>query len=320
MFWYLATPYSKYVPGIEAAFIEASKQAALLTRAGVPVFSPIAHTHPVAHYGNLDPLDHSIWLEADRTFMEAARGIIVCRMDGWAESYGVKFEIDAFERMGKPVVHMIPGFVPSDVRPRQRQVIGLCGYAGAGKDEAAKGLVDPADFMRWARVSFADPLREALLALNPVVHCSDMKGESYWRLSDLISEWDWDHAKRRSDARELLQRLGTEVGRDIIDPNCWVNIARRKIESLPAGTNVVITDCRFPNELDMIRSLGGKLIYIERPGVGPVNGHVSDAGLEKLRDAADSVIVNNGTVAELQATLRAAATGESQRIVEPAST
>lgn len=114
-FFYLATPYSKYTAGLEAAFQEAAKQAAVLTRAGIPVFSPIAHTHPVAIHGNLDPLDHSIWLEADRTFMEAARGIIVCKMQGWDESYGVKFEIEAFERMGKPVFYMEPGVVPTEV-------------------------------------------------------------------------------------------------------------------------------------------------------------------------------------------------------------
>lgn len=112
MFWYLATPYSKFKPSLEAAFVEAAKQAAILTRAGIPVFSPIAHTHPIAIHGNLDPLDHGIWLEADRTFMEAARGIIVCCMAGWRESYGVKFEIEAFKRMGKPVVYMQPGKVP----------------------------------------------------------------------------------------------------------------------------------------------------------------------------------------------------------------
>jgi hypothetical protein len=116
MFWYLATPYSKYKGGdLEAAFIEASQQAAILVRAGIPVFSPIAHSHSVAMHGELDPFDHSIWLEADRTFMEAAKGIIVCTMPGWNESYGVAQEVEAFQRMGKPVVFMTPGKVPSDL-------------------------------------------------------------------------------------------------------------------------------------------------------------------------------------------------------------
>lgn len=45
---YLATPYSKYPRGIEAAFVDASRLAACLVRLGISVYSPIAHTHPIA--------------------------------------------------------------------------------------------------------------------------------------------------------------------------------------------------------------------------------------------------------------------------------
>ena len=105
-FWYLATPYSKYSDGLEAAFVEAAKAAAFLTRHGIGVFSPIAHTHPVAVYGNLDPLDHTIWLPADAPMMAAAVGMVIVKMDGWQESYGIKKEIEAFEAMSKPIEYM----------------------------------------------------------------------------------------------------------------------------------------------------------------------------------------------------------------------
>lgn len=105
-FWYLATPYSKYRDGLEAAFIEASRAAAVLTKAGVGVFSPIAHTHPVAVHGGIDPLDHAIWLPADAPMMEAAAGLVVVKMDGWQESYGIGGEIKAFKQMGKPIEYM----------------------------------------------------------------------------------------------------------------------------------------------------------------------------------------------------------------------
>lgn len=114
-FWYLATPYSKYPDGPEEAFKEASRQAALLVEARVPVFCPIAHTHPVATYGELSPLDHDIWLPADQPFMDAAIGLIVCKMRGWNESYGITHEIKAFEDMEKPIVLMEPGTVPEEV-------------------------------------------------------------------------------------------------------------------------------------------------------------------------------------------------------------
>lgn len=111
-FFYLATPYSKYHEGIDAAWKMACHQAALLVSAGIPVYSPIAHTHPIAIEGGIDPLDHGIWIPADRPFMESAKGLIVCEMDGWDESLGVSIEIEAFKEMNKPVVYMTPGIVP----------------------------------------------------------------------------------------------------------------------------------------------------------------------------------------------------------------
>ena len=105
-FLYLATPYSKYRGGLDAAFIQAAKAAAVLTKAGIGVFSPIAHTHPIAVHGAIDPLDHAIWLPADAPLMAAAVGMVVVKMDGWQESYGIKKEIEAFEAMGKPIEYM----------------------------------------------------------------------------------------------------------------------------------------------------------------------------------------------------------------------
>lgn len=111
-FWYLATPYSKHPDGLVEAFLQAVEQAALLIKAGIPVFCPIAHTHPIAVMGDLDPYDHDIWLPADRPFMEAAKGIIVCKLEGWDESFGIKKEIEAFTAAIKPVIYMEPDEVP----------------------------------------------------------------------------------------------------------------------------------------------------------------------------------------------------------------
>lgn len=111
-FWYLATPYSRFEGGIEAAFTAASQQAAVLVRAGVPVFCPIAHSHPIAMHGGIDPYDHEIWLPADGPMMEAASGLIICKLPGWSESVGIAHEVEVFRAAGKPVVYMEPGVVP----------------------------------------------------------------------------------------------------------------------------------------------------------------------------------------------------------------
>ena len=101
-FWYLATVYSKFPDGIEAAFVEAARVAARLVKAGLRVYSPIAHTHPIAVHGNMDPMDHPCWLSLDGAFMRAAVGIIVVKMPGWEISVGIDHELKEFDRMGKP--------------------------------------------------------------------------------------------------------------------------------------------------------------------------------------------------------------------------
>ena len=106
--FYLATPYSKYPTGIEQAFIDACKLAGRLLVEGWKVYSPIAHTHPIAMYANLDPLDHKIWLPFDEAIMKAADGMMVAMMEGWAESKGVAHEIEFFKKAGKPIIYLDP--------------------------------------------------------------------------------------------------------------------------------------------------------------------------------------------------------------------
>ena len=105
-FYYLGTPYSKYPYGTEAAFETAAAIAGELLKQAVPIFSPIAHSHPLAQYGNIDPLDHKIWLPADRPMMDAAAGLIVAKMEGWRESYGLTHEIEVFTAARKPVLYL----------------------------------------------------------------------------------------------------------------------------------------------------------------------------------------------------------------------
>lgn len=105
-FWYVATVYTKHRGGIDEAAREAAQVMAWLLKRGVPCFSPICHTHPIAIEGNLDPLDHGFWLPADEPMMRAAHGLIVTMMDGWEDSFGISAERAMFASMGKTVVFL----------------------------------------------------------------------------------------------------------------------------------------------------------------------------------------------------------------------
>lgn len=105
---YLATPYSKYPAGIQAAFEDACLLAAKLIQKHVDVYSPIAHTHPIALHGKLDPLDLDIWLPFDEAMMAKADTLIVAHLPGWEQSRGMKHEVAVFKAAGKPIYDLDP--------------------------------------------------------------------------------------------------------------------------------------------------------------------------------------------------------------------
>jgi hypothetical protein len=172
-------------------------------------------------------------------------------------------------------------------------IIGLTGFAQSGKDSVGQILVRRAGFKRLA---FADALRVSLYKLNPKIESEiEIQSRGFWewisgepprthkkeiRVQDLVKTIGWDEAKvKYPEIRELLQKLGTESGREIHGQDCWTNIIKRQIAAEPYQ-NFVITDVRFPNEADVIKSMGGTVIKIEREGIGSVNGHISDKGID----------------------------------------
>ncbi len=197
------------------------------------------------------------------------------------------------------------------------RLIGLTGFAQSGKDAAASFLVERG----WKRLAFADKVREAALAIDPWVWvsvnelsdndnhtlCMKMVGlrdefieedGSFVRLSWIVNLIGWDAAKKLSDVRQYLQRIGTEAGRDIHGPECWTDIIEYQLWNC-AERNVVITDVRFQEEVDLVGYYGGQIIRITKPGVGPVNNHKSDAAIDEIEH--DMLLVNDGTLEDLRA-------------------
>lgn len=177
------------------------------------------------------------------------------------------------------------------------KIIGLSGYARSGKDTVADILVKDHGF---TRVSFAEPMRDALYALNPVVSIDN--AEHRIRVQDVIDEYGWDGYKESLDGkeiRELMQRLGTEVGREMFGESFWVMAAEGiMLNLLNEGKKVVFTDVRFLNESGMIHEYtDGQVWRVRRPGVFPANSHASEIALDDYEF--DAYIDNNGTIDEL---------------------
>jgi hypothetical protein len=104
--FYMASPFSHYKAGIWPAYKEAARLAGKLAAAGVQCFSPIAHSFPLAIYGEIDPLNHKFWMEIDKPFVAMCKGLIVAKMPGWEESKGIAVEIAEFA--DRPTFYLDP--------------------------------------------------------------------------------------------------------------------------------------------------------------------------------------------------------------------
>jgi 5'-nucleotidase len=176
-------------------------------------------------------------------------------------------------------------------------VVGFGGLMTAGKDVVADRLVEAHG---WAKLNMSDPLADALFVLNPEVYvpAGFFAPKGVYRYQALIGEVGYVATKTIPEVRRLLQVLGTEVGRQMIDENVWVDIAIRKIEALTAqGKSVAITGIRYLNERDMLNVLGGRGVWVERPGLEVKQGHASESSLSSADF--DMVLFNDGTVEDL---------------------
>lgn len=141
-------------------------------------------------------------------------------------------------------------------------LIGLTGFAGSGKDTFANIVIDSrienkAPILGVNTLSFAYSLRKEL---EDFVH--DKIG---------ISTFTRD-PKEKEIIRPLLVCWGTEIIRNHIDKDYWINLAKKTVEiNRKNNVSSIITDVRFENEFDWIKSEGGVCIFIDREGVGPKN-------------------------------------------------
>lgn len=202
-------------------------------------------------------------------------------------------------------------------------VVGLTGRAGAGKDSVADVLVKEHGF---TKMSFAAPLKRMLRNVDPIVGYDVYQGDcpcgdegclpevDTVRLSDLYGMGYDDETIKESpwgdEVRDLWQRFGTDTMR-AEDKNYWVDKAAKAIlES--TEDRIVLTDVRFPNEAEMIYSLGGPFTFdgsmyfseiqsslwqISRPESEDEDDHESESHAGLLDE--ELQIINSGTLDEL---------------------
>lgn len=154
-------------------------------------------------------------------------------------------------------------------------IIGITGKARSGKDTFAKHFINNG----WFRYGFADPIKAACSAI-----------------------FDWDNNDKDKDSvdpyfevspRVAYQTLGTEWGRNLINPNLWILVANNKLKN---HHRIIIPDVRFENEAAFVRK-NGILIHMKRSNIMQVAKHKSEEGIK--HKSGDIIVNNNGDIPSL---------------------
>lgn len=176
---------------------------------------------------------------------------------------------------------------------RKPFIIGFTGKKRAGKSTAAEYVMA---YLKHAReFSFAEPIKHMTRAMG-----IDDRKEPYLSNKEAVIP------PLGVPLRFLWQTLGTEWGRNMINPNLWVILAQIRLEAYQ-GPYAIFTDVRFNNEAKWIKDNGGVIIHIERPEPNdqrpwykrwlPKDKHKSEAGIRK--EFIDYYVMNDEELVDL---------------------
>jgi hypothetical protein len=140
-------------------------------------------------------------------------------------------------------------------------IIGVCGFIGSGKDTIADYLVN---FHEFRRESFANTLKDAVSAVfgwDRTMLEGRTKAAREWR--EQVDPW-WSQRLDMPNLtpRWVLQYWGTEVCRKSFHDDIWIASLENKLRN--STDDVVISDCRFPNEIESIKRAGGTIVWVKR--------------------------------------------------------
>ena len=188
-------------------------------------------------------------------------------------------------------------------------ILGLVGHAKSGKDTGAYDLIKflCSDGIEAKKIAFADPIRKigAIFGFTPQQMSDQNLKETFCNPNfPLVTP------------RKFMQLVGSEMFRNNLDKDCWVKVARITLDAaienarkyldeaaemypddgkIYPNSVIIISDVRFPNEADMIRLIGGKIVKIHRPSLTTGNAswmtHESEKYIESMD--ADISIVND---------------------------
>lgn len=184
------------------------------------------------------------------------------------------------------------------------KLIGLCGLISSGKGTVADHLGETG----FITISFAETLKDAAACIfgwdRDMLEGSTAEARAAREVKD---EWWSERLGFETSPRSMLQFMGTEVMRNNLHPEIWALATEKRIIEMSEQyewANFVISDVRFPNEVAMIRRLGGQIWHVRRGdlpewfGQNPDYIHASETAWNNERF--DHTIYNDHSIEALK--------------------
>ena len=160
------------------------------------------------------------------------------------------------------------------------------GSARVGKDEVARFLT----YRGYYHTSFAKPMYKVV---NDVYGIETSNLTDFDKEEKIYQPWDMT-------LRQILQSIGDAFR--MLDNEFFLKCLMVDIgKNAEEGQHVVVSDVRYDNEAEFIRSLGGTVVHVQRPvdiEKYKINPHSSEVGVERTTDDLD--IFNNSTLEHLE--------------------
>ena len=187
------------------------------------------------------------------------------------------------------------------------KIIAICGFQGSGKDTLANILIKKYGYKKLSFGSTVKEVASIIFNWDRKMLEGDTKESREWR--EKVDVW-WSNKLGINNLtpRYILQQVGTDLFRNHFHKDIWVNCLEKKLLDYD---KVVITDCRFPNELKTLNKYNATIIQIYRGNLPewfndvklgkrepPKELHESETSW--IKEPFDYIIKNNGTIIELE--------------------
>lgn len=206
-------------------------------------------------------------------------------MTALADFYDDSHHVGSYIAPARVAIEAMGEHAPKPANDNYPRIVAFTGLAGSGKSTATKYLVERHGY---TLVKFAGPLKDMMRAIG--LGEEQIEGDLKETPSRLL---------QGKTPRHAMQTLGTQWGRECIGEDFWIFLWEHSaLQNTDKGNRVVVDDCRFPNEAEAIRKLGGVVIKLE--GRGGISGsHASEAGC----GAHDAIVDNDGCITGLYASV-----------------